>query len=64
MNLQIPSMKASAIEEFKTSIDFENILNEEFLKCGVKVKVMIESRYPQLDYRFLEDWWCLIDDAC
>ena len=48
-------MKASTVEKFKASTDFENILDEEFLKGGVKVKVMIESRYPQFDYRFLED---------
>ena len=55
LNLQIPSMKASAVEEFKASTNFENILDEEFLKGGAKVKAMIESRYPQFDYRFLED---------
>ena len=48
-------MKALAVEEFKTSTDFENILDDEFLKDGAKVKAMIESRYPQLDYLFLED---------
>ena len=48
-------MKASAVEEFKASTDFENILDEKFLKAGAKVKAMIESRYPQFDYRFLED---------
>ena len=36
-------MKASTIEEFKTSVEFENILSKEFLKDGVKVKTMIES---------------------
>lgn len=48
-------MKASAIEEFNASTEFENILDEEFLKGGDKVKAMIKSCYPQLDYRFLED---------
>lgn len=36
-------MNASTIEEFKTSVEFENILSKEFLKDGVKVKTMIES---------------------
>lgn len=43
-------MKASTIGEFKASAEFENIL-----KDGVKVKTMMESRYLQLDYHFLED---------
>ena len=60
LNPQIPSMKASVIEEFKASMYFENILDEEFLKGGAKVKAMIDSRYPQFDYRFLEDWWRLL----
>ena len=55
LNLQIPSMKALAIEEFKTFTDFENILNKKFLKGGAKVKAMIESYYPQFDCRFLKD---------
>lgn len=29
-------MKASTIEEFKTSVEFENILSKEFLKDHVK----------------------------
>lgn len=29
-------MKASTVEEFKTSVEFENILSKEFLKDGVK----------------------------
>ena len=48
-------MKASAVEEFKASTNFENILDEEFLKGGAKVKAIIESYYPKPDYRFLED---------
>ena len=46
LNLQIPSTKALAVEEFKASTNFKNILDEEFLKGGAKVKAMIESRYP------------------
>lgn len=46
LNLQILSMKASTIEEFKCSTDFENIFDEEFPKGGAKVKAMMESHYP------------------
>lgn len=38
-------MKASAVEEFKTFIEFENILDKEFLKDSAKLKTMMESRY-------------------
>ena len=55
LNLQIPSMKTLAVEEFKASTDFKNIFDEEFLKGDAKAKAMIESRYLQLNYHFLED---------
>lgn len=38
-------MKASTVEEFKTFIEFENILDKEFLKDSAKLKTMMESRY-------------------
>lgn len=47
-------MKTSAVEEFRASTKFENILDEEFLKSGAKVKTLMESYYPLLDYHFLE----------
>ena len=45
--------KASVVEEYKTSVEFINIIDEEFLKGAAKVKVMMESHYPLIDYNFL-----------
>lgn len=38
-------MKALVVEEFKTFIEFENMLDKEFLKDSAKLKTMTESRY-------------------
>ena len=47
--------KASAVEEYKTSAEFGNIIDEEFFKGAAKVKALMESHYPHLDYSFLKD---------
>ena len=47
--------KALVIEEYKTSAEFANIIDEEFLKGAAKVKVMMESHYHLLDYSFVKD---------
>ena len=47
--------KALAVEEYKTSTEFANIIDEEFFKGAAKVKAMMESHYPHFDYSFLED---------
>ena len=47
--------KASAVEEYKTSAEFANIIDEEFWKGAAKVKALMENHYPHLDYSFLED---------
>lgn len=47
--------KASAMEEYQPCAKFANLIDEEFLKGAVKVKAVIESHYPHLDYNFLED---------
>lgn len=46
--------KASAVKEYKTSAEFANIIDDEFFKGAAKVKAMMESHYPHLDYSFLE----------
>ena len=48
LNLQIPSMKASTIEEFKASTDFENILDEEFPTDDAKLLTQIFGQLRKL----------------
>ncbi|KAH9791926.1 putative fasciclin-like arabinogalactan protein 20 [Citrus sinensis] len=54
LNLQMSTAKASAMKEYKTSAEFANIIDDEFFKGAAKVKAMMESHYPHIDYSFLE----------
>ena len=54
LNFQMSTAKASAVEEYKTSAEFANIIDEEFWGA-TKVKALMENHYPYLDYSFLEN---------
>ena len=47
--------KSLAVEEYKTSSEFANIIEEEFLKGVAKVKAMMENHYLHPKYNFLDD---------
>lgn len=46
------TVKASVVEEYKTSAEFANIIDEEFLKSAAKIKEIMESHYPNLTIVF------------
>lgn len=46
LNLQMLFARASTVQEYKTSTEFTNIIDKEFLKSVAKVKAMMKSHYP------------------